>query len=90
MLPDHDGCLLVFAHVTDGNEGAHAVTFSPGSSVAINKGYLDYDLFWRWNQGGVCFVTRQKDNAEFRVLEEKPLPRHRSILRDQVIERAGF
>ena len=94
LLLDHDGYLPVFAHVTDGKvhevKVAQALTFPPGSIVAIDKGYLDYDLFWRWNQGGVFFATRQKDNADFRVSEEKPLPRRRSILRDQVIERAGF
>jgi hypothetical protein len=94
LLLDHDGYLPVFAHVTDGKvhevKVAQALTFPPGSIVAIDKGYLDYELFWRWNQGGVFFVTRQKDNADFQVLEEKPIPRRRSILRDQVIELAGF
>jgi hypothetical protein len=66
------------------------MTFPPGPIVAIDKGYIDYELFWRWTQGGVFFITRQKDNARYRVLEEKPLPKHRNILSDQIIEMEVF
>ncbi len=94
LLLDHDGYLPVFAHITDGKihevKVAQAMVFPPGSIVAIDKGYVDYELFWRWTEGGVFFVTRQKGNADYRVLEEKHLPRHRNILRDQVIKMAGF
>jgi hypothetical protein len=36
------------------------------------------------------FVTRQKDNARYKVLEEKPVPMNRSIMADQIIELEGF
>lgn len=66
------------------------MNFPPGSIVAIDRGYVDYNLFWRWTQDGVFFVTRQKDNARYRVVEERPLPKHRNILSDQVIEMEVF
>ena len=69
---------------------AQTMIFPSGSIVAIDKGYIDYELFWNWNQGGVYFVTRQKDNARFRILEERPVPKNRNILRDQMIELEGF
>ena len=94
LLLDHDGYLPVFAHITEGKvhevNVARAMTFPPGSIVAIDRGYVDYELFWRWTGGGVFFVTRQKDNARYRVLEDMPVPRNRNILRDQMIELQGF
>ena len=90
LLLDHDGYLPVFAHITDGKgqevKVAQTMTFPSGSIVAIDKGYVDYELFWRWTGESVFFVTRQKDNARYRVVEERPLPKHRNILRYQVIE----
>jgi hypothetical protein len=94
LLLDHDGYLPVFAHITDGKvhevKVAQTITFPPGSIVAMDRGYIDYKLFWKWTQGGVFFVTRQKGNARYRVVEEKPLPRHRNILSDQIIEMEVF
>jgi hypothetical protein len=94
LLLDHDGYLPVFAHITDGKvhevKVAQNMVFPSGSIVAIDKGYIDYELFWTWTQGGVYFVTRQKDNARFRILEERPVPKNRNILRDQIIELEGF
>lgn len=94
LLLDHDGYLPVFAHITDGKRHevkvAQAMIFPPGSIVAIDKGYIDYELFWKWTGANVSFVTRLKDNARYRVLEERPLPMHRNILRDQIIELEGF
>ena len=94
LLLDHDGYLPVFAHITDGKRHevkvAQAMIFPPGSIVAIDKGYVDYKLFWRWTQSGVFFVTRQKENARYRLLEERSLPLHRNILSDRIIQMEGF
>jgi len=94
LLLDHDGYLPVFAHITDGKvhevKVAQAMSLPPGSIVAIDRGYIDYELFGRWTQNGVSFVTRQKENARYLILEEKPIPKHRNILRDQIIEMEGF
>lgn len=94
LLLDHDGYLPVFAHITDGKvhevKVAQAMNFPPGSIVAMDRGYIDYELFGRWTQNGVFFVTRQKENARYLILEEKPIPKHRNILRDQIIEMEGF
>jgi len=90
LLLEHDGYLPVFAHITDGKTHevniAQTMTFPSGSIVALDRGYIDYELFWRWTQEGVFFVTRQKDNASYSVLEEKPVPKHRNILSDQIID----
>jgi IS4 transposase len=91
---DHEGYLPVFAHITEGK--IHEVNIAQGlhvprgSILVIDRGYVDYALFGRWTQDGVYFVTRQKDNADYTVIEERPVPQHRNILRDQLIELNGF
>jgi hypothetical protein len=94
LLLDHDGYLPVFAHITDGKvhevKVAQTMTFPAGSIVAIDRGYIDYELFWRWTGADVSFVTGLKDNARYHVLEERPVPLHRNILSDRIIELEGF
>lgn len=94
LLLDHDGYLPIFAHITEGKVHevniAREVYIPKGSIVVIDRGYVDYTLFGRWTQDGIYFVTRQKDNADYTVIEEKPLPENRDILRDQIIELRGF
>jgi hypothetical protein len=94
LLLDHEGYLPVFAHITEGK--IHEVNIAQGlhvprgSILVIDRGYVDYALFGRWTQDGVYFVTRQKDNADYTVIEENSLPQNRNILRDQLIELKGF
>lgn len=94
LLLDHDGYLPVFAHMTEGKVHevniAREVFLPRGSIVVIDRGYVDYELFGRWTEQGVYFVTRQKDNADYRVVEEREVPYGRNILKDEVIELRGF
>ena len=94
LLLDHEGYLPVFACITTGKihevSIARTLNFPAGSIVAVDRGYLDYELFWSWTQGGIFFVTRQKDNAHYRIIEKRAIPKNRSILRDQLIELEGF
>jgi Transposase DDE domain/Domain of unknown function (DUF4372) len=94
LLLDHDGYLPVFAHITEGKVHevniAREVFLPRGSIVVIDRGYVDYELFSRWTEQGVYFVTRQKDNADYRVIEQRQLPYGRNILKDEVIELRGF
>ncbi|MGD9578623.1 MAG: IS4 family transposase [Syntrophorhabdus sp.] len=94
LLLDHEGYLPVFANITEGNihevRIAQKLSFAPGSIIAVDRGYTDYGMFSRWTDDGVYFVTRQKENAVFKVVEERPVPRYRNILNDQLIEYEGF
>ncbi len=94
LLLDHDGYLPVFAHVTEGRVNeiniAKGLQFPPGSIVVVDRGYIDYGMFGRWSSEGVYFVTRLKDNADFSVTEEFPIPQRRNILKDQGIRLEGF
>jgi hypothetical protein len=94
LLLDHNGYLPEFAHITEGNihevKVAWTMDLPRGSIVAIDKGYTDYSLFWKWTQNGITFVTRQKDNALYRVTEERPIPQNRNILSDRIIMFEGY
>jgi len=94
LLLDHEGYLPVFARITTGKiheiRIARTLNFPAGSIVVVDRGYVDFDLFGSWNRGGVFFVTRQKGNAHYRIVEERAIPNNRNILSDQIIELEGF
>lgn len=94
LLLDHDGYLPTFATVTEGD--VHEVNIAwelklpKGSILAVDMGYTDYALFAKWILEGIFFVTRQKSNAAYRVVEEHKVPQNRNILKDQIIEFTGY
>jgi len=94
LLLDHDGYLPVFANITEGSvheiNVARSLSFSKGSVVVCDKGYTDFALFARWNEEGVYFITRQKENADYEVVEERPVPKNRDVLKDQIIVLSGY
>jgi hypothetical protein len=90
---DHRGCLPSWALITDGKvhevNPAKTLRFTPGTIVAVDRGYLDFGLFGSWCRQGVWFVTRAKSNLDYYVVEDRAVPQNRNILSDQVIELAG-
>jgi hypothetical protein len=89
LLLDHDGYLPSFAVVTEGKQHevqvARQLHFAPGTIVAIDRGYTDYEWFARLSEENVYFVTRLKDNADYAVVEEREIPQRKGVRRDQVI-----
>lgn len=94
LLLDHDGCLPVFGHVTDGKTGdvkvAQKLEFPKGSIVAMDRGYTDYHLFTRWTREGVYFVTRLKANADIQIVKRHPVPEGSNVLRDETVRLQAF
>lgn len=94
LLLDHDGYLPSFAVITEGKVADVKIVsqfrFLPGTIVAYDRGYNDYELFGQWTTRGVFFVTRMKDNALYEVVGERQLPENRNILRDELIELRGI
>ena len=93
LLLDHDGYLPCFAVVSEGAvhdvKVAQGLDFAPGTVVVFDRGYNDYELFGRWTEREVYFVTRMKDNAVYEVIEEREVPQKRNVLKDQVIRLSG-
>lgn len=90
LVLDHDGYLPSFALITDGKvsdvEIARRIEFAPGTIVVEDRGYTDYELYARWTETGVFFVSRLRDNAVFEVLQEREVPPEGIILKDQIIQ----
>jgi len=63
--------------------------FSPAAIVVFDRGLVDYQLFGEWTEEGVYFVTRLKDNADYRVVKRLPVPENRNILKDEIIRLTG-
>jgi len=93
VLLDHDDYLPAYVLLTEAKRSdvklADFFRLTPGSIVAIDRGYIDYALFGRWSMAGVFFVTRLKDNAAFEVVEECEIPQNRNIRADQLIRLTG-
>ena len=90
LLLDHDGCLPVFAHITEGAVAdvtvAQGLILPPGSIVAMDRGYNDYRLFEAWTMEKVGFVTRLKSNAEYLVMETLLKAEEGQIRHDELIQ----
>jgi hypothetical protein len=55
------------------------VPLAPGSIVAVDRGYIDFRLFSAWTSKGIFFVTRLKDNTQYKVVGSYPAPVNRNI-----------
>lgn len=86
---DHEGLLPSFVTVTDGK--THDVTIGrtldlPADSiVAIDRAYVDYTWFNALNDKGIFFVTRQKRNATYRIIERREVIKAKGLTCDQTI-----
>ena len=94
VLLDHQGYMPCWAWTTDGKthdvKAARLLDFAPGTVVAVDRGYVDYALFGRWTDTSVWFVTRAKDNMDYRVVKRRELPERGNVLKDQEIVLKGF
>jgi hypothetical protein len=94
VLLDHDDYLPSYVLITEAKRSdvrvAQSLDLNPGSIVAMDRGYNDYQLFGKWTGCGVFFVTRLKDNAAYQVLASTApdlLPRN--IRADEIIVFTG-
>ena len=60
------------------------------SIIVVDRAYIDFDLLYHWNLNDFNFVSRQKTNAVFKIIEEKETPQNSNILNYQIIELTGY
>jgi hypothetical protein len=91
---DHGGHFPAFATITDGIRHDVPVgrefDFPKGSMVVIDKGYTDYGWYKQLTEKGIYFVTRQRTNAKYRVVERRGANGAQGVTSDQVIELTGL
>ena len=89
LLLDHDGYLPAFAVVTEGKKSeiqvARRLHFAPGTILAIDRGYVDYEWFRELTEQEVYFVTRMKEGTVYEVQEELQAPQNSNVVSDQII-----
>jgi len=93
---DHDGLIPVFADTTHGrvhDSKAFSTMFHgnpnlfPAHSViAMDRAYVDYELFGEMTKRNVWFVTRLKSNAVYKVITAYQPPQNSNIVSDEDIE----
>ena len=64
---------------------ARTLRFDPGAIVVFDRGYTDYAWFSTLDADGVYFVTRMKDNADYGIVERRPVPERGPVQRDEII-----
>lgn len=88
-----NGHLPEFATITEGNCAdvtiGRTLAFPKGSIVAIDRGYNDYEWYKQLNDKGIFFVTRLKKNAQYRVVERRPVLKSKGVRSDQTIVLSG-
>jgi len=90
---NHDGYLPEFIKITDGKTSditaARSFTFPKGSIIVCDRGYNDYAWYNQLNDKEVFFVTRQKSNAKYRVVERRKVNKTQGLSSDQTIGFTG-
>jgi len=89
VLLDHDDYLPSWVLITEAKQHdikpARLLSLNPGSIVAMDRGYNDFDLFGAWTTTGVFFVTRLKEGTLYKTVESHKLPEKSNIRADEVI-----
>ena len=93
LLLDHQGYFPCWALVTDGRthdvKPARGLSFDPGTIVAMDRAYIDYEMLDRWTKSEVYFVTRAKKNMAYEVVEYRDVPASGNVISDEVIRLTG-
>lgn len=90
---DHDGLLPAFMTITDGKvhdiTAARSLALPKHSIVVCDRGYTDYAWYNQLNSNGIFFVTRQRKNARYRVIERRSINKSKGLTSDQTVQLTG-
>ena len=91
---DHGGYLPAFVSISDGKTNetkvARSIHLPKGSIVVEDRAYTDYNWFASLQENGTFFVTRQKTNAVYRVLQRRKVNKKHGLTSDQTIMLSGI
>jgi Transposase DDE domain len=75
VLLDHDDYLPQYVLITNAKKPdvhvAHLLALTPGSVVVMDMGYIDYQLYAKWTKAGIFFVTRLREDLNWKLDESK-------------------
>lgn len=90
-LLDYDGCLPSYVNITTGRDSdvkiAKQISLPPDTVLVADRGYLDFNLLYKWDKWSVNFVIRLKDNIKYIGFKQRILPedKQQHILVDENI-----
>jgi hypothetical protein len=93
-LLDLRGNIPTFIHISDGK--LHDVNvldllqLEAGAYYVMDKGYLDFERLYAFNQIPAFFVTRAKTNMQYKRRYSHPVSKETGIRCDQTITLTGF
>ena len=86
---DHDGYLPTVLVITEGKRHdmtvARQQTFTPGTVLVFDMGYIDYAWLAHLHRTGVAFVTRFRANTDYHVIDRRPVPTRGGVVSDDAI-----
>jgi putative transposase len=92
-LLDHNGYLPAFVAISPAREHevkkARSLSLPKGSIVVEDLGYTDYAWYTQLTAQKIFFVTRQKRNARYEVLECRKVNKKQGLISDQTIRLTG-
>jgi len=62
----------------------------PGSILAMDRGYIDFEWFHSLDKNGLFFITRAKTNMNYEVVERTKKQKNKGIIKDHIIRLSGF
>jgi hypothetical protein len=90
---DHNGLLPAYMNITDGKThditAARAVRLPKDSILVVDRGYTDYAWYNHLNANDIFFVTRQRRNAVYQVVERHAVLKTKGLTSDQTIRLTG-
>jgi IS4 transposase len=93
VLLDHDDYMPSFVLITEAKRHdskiLHLLRLVAGSIIVMDRAYNHYQQFAAWIVQGVFFVTRMKENAVYKVVERRTVPKNRNIRSDEIIRLTG-
>lgn len=66
------------------------ISFEANSFYVMDRGYVDYKRLYRIHLCGAFFITRAKDNMDFRRLYSRKVDKSKGVLCDQTIMLNGY
>jgi hypothetical protein len=66
------------------------LTLEPGAVYIMDRGYVDFERLYTIHRASAFFVTRAKDNCDFRRLYSRPVDKSSGLQCDQTIALNGF
>ncbi len=89
LLLDHDGYLPAYAYIGEGKQHditiARLLHLAAGSIVAMDRAYVDFELFRQWTDRGVYFVTWLKENLKYQLISRRVVPGDSNLRGDYTI-----